>query len=468
VSGPRRETRPLDAAALARLGADAVARARRAGADHAEACLESLRSFTVRVHGGAIESLQQSVTRGLGLRVLVGGAQGFVSSTDLEPESASGGHPLDELVRQAVTLARFSTPDEANAFPTPAEAEDDPPPDLDLVDPALLELPAERKIEMALTLERVALACDPRIRRTDGAGVVTRDGHAVLVNSNGLMRVSSATTVSASVTPLADDGAGKQQTGWYGMVQCRLDQLEDPEAIAREAARRALARLGARPVPTARVPVILAPEIAAAWVGEMFEAFSGEAHLKRTSWLTDRLGETIAAELVTLVDDGRRPRAVGSEPFDGEGMPTRRSVLIERGRFTTILYDHYHARRVGTRSTGSAVRGYASTPRIGPHNLYVEAGGESPEAVLAQVDRGFYMDDQGSYGFNPTTGDYSYQAQGFWVEGGVKVHPVEGVTVASNSLDMLRNVAAVGSDLRFLGSVASPTLLIAEMTVSGT
>jgi len=461
VSDRAHDGQPLDAAALLRLGADAVERARRAGADHAEACLESLRSFSVRVNGGEIESLKQSVTRGLGLRVLVGGAQGFVSSTDLAPAS------LDELARHAVALARFSTPDEANAFPAPADAGDEPAPELELVDPALLAWPVERRIEMALTLERTALGCDPRIVRTDGASVSTRDGHAALVNSSGLARASSGTTVSAHVVPLARDGEGKQQTGWYGMIQCRLDRLEDPEAIAREAARRAVARIGARQVPTARVPVVLAPDIAAAWIGEMLEAFSGEAHLQRTSWLTGRQGETIAAEAVTLVDDGRLPRAVGSEPFDGEGMPTRRNVLIERGRFATILYDHYHARRAGTRSTGSALRGYSSTPAIGAHNLYVEAGGESPEAILARVERGFYMDDQGSYGFNSTTGDYSFQAQGFWIERGAKVFPVEGVTVAANSLEMLRNVAAVGNDLRFLGSVASPTLLIAEMTVSG-
>ena len=461
MSGAPRDGRPLDAAALLRLGAEAVECARRAGAEHAEACLESLRSFNVRVNAGAIESLKQSVTCGLGLRVLVGGAQGFVSSTDLAPAS------LDELARHAVALARFSTPDDANAFPTPADAGDEAPPDLELVDPALLAWPTERRIEMALTLERVALGCDPRIRRSDGAGVATHDGHAALVNSSGLARASSGTTVSASVTPLADDGEGKQQTGWYGMVKCRLDELEDPEAIAREAARRAIARIGARQVPTARVPVVLSPDIAAAWISEMFEAFSGEAHLKRTSWLTGRLGETIASGQVTLVDDGRLPRAVGSEPFDGEGMPTRRNVLIERGRFATILYDHYHARRAGTRSTGSAVRGHASTPGIGSHNLYVEAGAEDPAAILARVDRGFNMDDQGSYGFNPTTGDYSFQAQGFWIEHGAKAFPVEGVTVASNSLEMLANVAAVGNDLRFLGSVASPSLLISEMTVSG-
>ena len=314
--------RPLDARDLERLAAGAVECARAAGAEHAEACAESLRAFTVRVNGGAIETLKQSVTHGLGLRVLVGGAQGFVSSTELAPDA------LDDLARHAVALARFSTPDEANAFPTPAEAGGDEPPDLGLVDPAVVALPAERKIEMALTLERVALGHDPRIRRTDGASVATREGRGVIVNSNGLARASAATSVSAHVVPLADDRDGKQQSGWYGMVKCRLDELHDLEAIAHEAARRAVARIGARPVPTARVPVILSPDIAAAWIGDLFEAFSGEAHLKRTSWLTGKLGETIAAGLVTLVDDGRRPRAVGSEPFDGEGLPTRRNVLI--------------------------------------------------------------------------------------------------------------------------------------------
>jgi PmbA protein len=461
VSEIPRGAQALDAAALERTGVEAVERARRAGAGHAEASLGSVRSFGVRVNDGTIESVTQSVTRGLGLRVLVDGAQGFVTSTDLTPES------LDDLARHAVALARFSTPDEANAFPTPAEAAGGPPPDLGLVDPEILTLPPERAIEMALELERVALACDPRIHRTDGAGTSRHDGHSVLVNSHGLVRRSSGTTVSAGVAPLAEDGAGKQQSGWYGMVKCRLDGLETMESIAREAARRALARIGARPVPTARVPVILSPDIAGAWIGDLFDAFSGESQLKRTTWLTASPGETIASALVTLVDDGRMPRAVGSSEYDGEGIPTRRNVLVDRGRFATILYDHYHARRAGTRSTGSAVRGYSSTPAIGPSNLFLAAGADDPEAILARVERGFYMDDQGSYGFNPTTGDYSYQAQGFWVEKGAKVFPVEGVTVAANSLDMLRNVVAVGNDLKFLGSVASPTLLIAEMTVSG-
>jgi PmbA protein len=247
----------------------------------------------------------------------------------------------------------------------------------------------------------------------------------------------------------------------------RLSDIPPLSTIATEAARRAVSRIGARPVPAARVPVVLHPDIAASWIGEMHEAFSGEALIKRSSWLTDRLDQVIAAPCVTLVDDGRMPGGIGTEPWDGEGVATRRNVLIDRGRLARFIYDTYHARRANTRSTGSAVRSYASQPSIGAMNLYLAAGAESPEQILKKVDRGFYMDDQGSFGFNSVTGDYSYQAQGFWIENGEKTRPVDGVTVASNSLEMLKNVVAVGNDLRFDRSVAAPTVLISEMTVSG-
>jgi len=450
-------------AALETLALEAVERARAAGAAHAEACVESHRSFSVQVNGGVIETLKQSATRGLGLRVIVDDAVGFVSTTDL------GARAIADIARHAVTLARHSTPDPCNALPTPAEA--GPAlaagEDLALFDPEVSGLPPERRIEWALELERLALAHDPRIRRTEGAGVSTRDGSVAIANSHGLLRSWSGTGVSLHVLPLADEGDGRQQTGYYGVSRRWLKDLPPIADIATEAARRAVSRLGARPVPAARVPVVLHPDIGGAWISEMHDAFSGESVIKQSSWLTGRLGEPIASPLVTLVDDGRRPAGNGTDPYDGEGVVTRRNVLIDGGRCAMFLYDLYHARRAGTAPTGSAVRSYSSLPGIGYQNLHVEPGAESPEAILAKVDRGFYMDDQGSFGFNPVTGDYSYQAQGFWVEKGEKRFPVEGVTVASTSLEMLRNVIAVGNDLRFDYAVACPTLLISEMTVSG-
>ncbi len=449
--------------ALEAIGLEAVERARAAGAAHAEACVESRRAFSVNVNGGAIETLKQSATHGLGLRVIVNDAIGFVSTTDLRPEA------LAEIARHAVMLARYSTPDPCNVLPTreeagPALARGQ---DLALYDPAVVEFPPERRIEWALELERLALAFDPRIRRTEGAGVSVSDGSAAIVNSHGLARSWGGTGIGVNVLPLADDRDGRQQSGYYGVSKRRLADVPALEEVAAEAARRAVSRIGARAVPSARVPVILHPDIAASWIAEMHDAFSGESVIQKSSWLTGRLGEAIGSPLVTLVDDGRRRAGAGTDPYDGEGVVTRRNALIERGRCAMFLYDLYHARRAGMAPTGSAVRSYASQPGIGYHNLWLEPGVESPAAILRKVDRGFYMDDQGSFGFNSVTGDYSYQAQGFWVEKGEKQFPVEGVTVASNSLEMLRNVVAVGDDLRFDHAVASPTLLISEMTVSG-
>lgn len=438
----------------------ALERARAAGATHAEACLESARAFTVRVHGGAIESLKQSGTLGLGLSALVDTRMGFASGTDL---SDAG---LDDLARRAVALARFGTPDEANGFPTPAEAEGDAPGDLALADEAAAELSPERKIGMALELERLALAHDPRITRCEGSAVTSSEGTFAVVNSHGVARAWRGTTVSAWVVALADDGP-RQQTGVWGVTRRALSDLPPMHELARAAASRAVARLGARTVPTARVPVVMSPDVAAAWINEMYDAFCGDAVIKRTSWVADRFGRDLASPLFTLVDDGRMRGGTGTSPWDGEGVPTRRTVLVDGGRLAAFAYDAYHARRARTRSTGNAMRGFSSRPGIGHHNLHVAPGTTTPEAIVRGIPRGFYFDHRGSFGFNAVTGDCSYQASGHWIEHGEKAFAVDGITVAGNSLEMLRAITAVGDDLEFRGSVASPTLAIAEMVVSG-
>ena len=446
---------------LQSLCAQALERARAHGAQVADACAESSRAFTVRVHTGAVDSLKQSGTLGLGVRAIVGGAVGFASGTDLSPAG------IDDLARRAVALAGFGTPDEANDAPTDEETGGESTGDLQLFDYAALELPVERKIEMALELERLALAADPRVTRSDGASVSSAGGAFAIANSHGVVRAWEGTSVSAWVVVLADDRDGRQQTGAEGMSVRQLADLVPLETLARAAATRAVNRVGARSVPSARVPVVMHPDIAAAWISEMTDAWSGESILKQSSWLTGKLGEENASSRVTLVDDGTLPRRVGSSPYDGEGLRTRRNVLLDRGRLAMFMYDHYHARRARVPGTASGLRGWSSTPGIGFHNLYVEPGSESPEAILRKVDRGFYYDDQGSFGFNPVTGDYSFQAQGYWIENGERAFPVDGVTVAGNSLEMLRGVEAVGADLEWRSSVACPTLLIGEMTVSG-
>lgn len=441
--------------------AHAVERAQAHGAQVADACAEGSRAFTVRVHGGSVDSLKQSGTMGLGLRAIVDGAVGFASGTDLTPAG------LDDLARRAVALARFATPDEANGAPTPDEAGGDSDVDLQIMDPAAVEWSPEAKIAMALELERIALAADRRVTRSDGTSVSSAAGSYAIVNSHGVARAWEGSRVSAWVVALADDRDGKQQTGAEGMSVRHLADLAAPETIARKAAARAVARIGARSVPSARVPVIMHPDIAASWLAEMIDAWSGESVLKQSSWLTGRLGETIASPLVSIVDDGKLVRGLGTSPYDGEGVRTRRNLLLDRGRLAMFMYDHYHALRAKVALTAHGARGWSSTPGIGTHNLCIVPGTTSPEAILRGVERGFYFDDQGSYGFNPVTGDYSFQAQGFWIEKGEKAFPVDGITVAGHSLEMLKGITAVGDDLAWHSSVACPTLLIGEMTISG-
>ena len=448
-------------AELTALCEQAVERARAHGADQADGCAESSRAFKVRVHGGTVDTLKQSGTLGLGVRAIAGGRVGFASGTDLTRDG------VDDLARRAVALARFATADEANDVPGPDEVGTPFTEPLDLEDPDALALPPERKVEMALELERITLAADPRVTRSDGAAVSSSGGAFAMANSRGVSRAWEGTSVSAWVVALADDRDGRQQTGAEGMSVRHLADLDALESMARRAADRAVQRLGARSVPSARVPVVMHPDIAAAWISEMADAWSGESVLKRSSWLTERLGDTVASPLVTLVDDATLPRRVGSSPYDSEGVRARRNLLLDRGRVAMFLYDHYHAKRAKQASTGNGIRGWSSTPGIGTHNLYLEPGTESPEELLRRVDRGFYYDDQGSFGFNPVTGDYSFQAQGYWIERGEKAFPVDGVTVAGNSLAMLQSITGVANDLVWRSSVAAPTLLIGEMTVSG-
>lgn len=457
----RAAERPAPPAELTDLCERAVERARAHGATVADVCAEASRAFTVRVHGGAVDSLKQSGTYGLGVRAIVNGAVGFASGTDLTPEG------VDDLARRAVALAKFATPDDANDTPTPDEVGGVFAGELELEDAAAFELAPERKVEMALELERMTLAADPRVTRTDGASVSSAGGTFAMANSRGVSRAWPGTSVSAWVVALADDRDGRQQTGVEGMSVRHLADLEALSAMAKSAADRAVARLGSRAVPSARVPVIMHPDIAGAWISEMVEAWSGESVLKKSSWLTDKLGETIASPIVTLVDDATLPRRIGSSPYDGEGVRARRNVLLDRGRLAMFMYDHYHARRAGTQSTANGLRGWSTTPGIGTHNLYLEPGAETPEALIARVDRGFYYDDQGSFGFNPVTGDYSFQAQGFWIEKGERAFPVDGVTVAGNSLAMLQAITGIANDLVWRSSVAASTVLIGEMTVSG-
>jgi PmbA protein len=268
--------------------------------------------------------------------------------------------------------------------------------------------------------------------------------------------------------PLAREaGNGGMQRDYWMTSGRRLADLESPEAVGRRAAERVVRRLGARRVPTCQVPVIFDPVTAPSLLGHLLACVNGYSVYRGTTYLRDKLGERIASERVTIIDDGRRPGGLGSKPFDGEGQPTRRNVVVEEGRLATWLLDSYSARKVGGAPTGNAARGPGGSPSVAPTNLWLEPGRESLEEIIADTDRGLLVTELIGMGFQPATGDYSRGAAGLWIEGGEIVHPVEEITIAGTLGDMLAGIDKVGSDLLWLSRTASPSVRIAQMTVAG-
>ena len=257
------------------------------------------------------------------------------------------------------------------------------------------------------------------------------------------------------------------QRDYWMTVSRKLAGLEDPAEVGRQAAERALRRLGARRMPTCEVPVIFEPRLAAGLVRQLASLVSGYSIYRESSFLCDKLGQKIAASDVTIIDDGRLPGGLGSRPFDGEGLPTRRNQIVANGQLETWLMDSYSARKLGFESTGSASRGVGSPPGVGTTNLWLEPGDQSLEQIIANTDRGLLVTELMGMGFNPVTGDYSRGAAGLWIEAGEIVHPVEEITIAGHFGSMLESIDAIGSELLWLGSVAAPAVRVASMTVAG-
>jgi PmbA protein len=343
--------------------------------------------------------------------------------------------------------------------------------DLHLFYEDVYSLEGPERIEWARRAEAAAMG-DARITNSDGGSFDAATGGMVLANSRGFVGVYRTSYASVSAAPLAKDANGQmQRDGWWSSAR-RLADLDSPEAIGKEAARRTLRRLGARRVPTQRVPIVFAPEVARSLIGSVFEAASGDSIWRSASFLAGKLGEAIATSAITIVDDNTMmlptgAGGFGTSPFDGEGLPSQRTVVVEQGVLRNYLLNTYTARKLGMKSTHNASRGLAGTPGIGCGNLYLEPGTQTPEEIIGEVKAGFYVTSLMGFGTNIVTGDYSRGATGLWIENGQLTHAVEEVTVAGNLAEMLKNVTAIGSDLVFRGAVASPTLRIDGMTVAG-
>jgi PmbA protein len=463
---PEIETQPGPTALdLESLAADVVALAVKAGASDAEAAAREGDEFSVNVRMGQVETLKESGSRGLGLRVFLGLRSASASTSDLTPEG------IRQLVDGALALAKVTEEDPFSGMPETAEF-GSVPGDLHLYHEDVYSLPGAERIEWARRAEAAALAADPRITNSDGGSFDAATGRKVLANSRGFVGSYRSSYAGVSAAPLAQDANGAmQRDGWWSSAR-RLADLDSPESIGKEAARRALRRLGARRVPTQRVPIVFAPEVARSLIGSLFEAASGDAIWRSASFLAGRLESQIAAPSLNLIDDNTMllPTGMGgfgTSPFDGEGLPSQRTVVVENGILRNYLLNTYTARKLGMKSTHNASRGLAGTPGIGCGNLYVEPGALTPEQIIGEIHAGLYVTSLMGFGVNVVTGDYSRGATGLWIENGQLTHAVEEVTIAGNLAEMLKNVTAIGNDLEFRGAVASPTLRIDGMTIAG-
>lgn len=446
---------------LLELAADLVQRARKLGADVAEASARNGWELSAKVRLGKTELVEEAGHHGVSLRVIRGGRVATTATSDL---TARG---IERCVADALELCALSEPDPF-AGPAADELLSEPPyPDLELFDPSIDAIDAERAIAQARLAEQAAFDADPRITLSEGATYSRTSGASALVLSSGFQGAVRGSYAALSVAPVVEDEGGKKRRGHYYSAARRHLDLESAEFIGQEAARRTLRKLGARKIPTTEAPIVFDPDVARSLIGSLAGCIVGGALWRKSSYLLEREGTQVASSLVDIVDDPLIPRAPGSRPFDGEGLRSRRNVIVERGTLKTFLLDCYSARKLGRESTGSASRSGGS---IGASTSnFILAAGATPAAdIIKTTTRGLYVTELMGFGFNPVTGDFSRGAAGFWIENGELAFPVSEVTISSTLDAMLKAIDAVGDDLELKTSTASPTLRVSGMTISGT
>ena len=449
---------------LKRLAFDVVAKARKAGATDAEAVVYEGEEFGALVRLGQVEQLKESGSRAVGLRVFIGQRTASTSSSDFSVES------IEKLVSGAVTLAKITSEDPFAGLPEPGEF-GQVEGDLGLYFEDVNEMPPAERIEIARRSEAAAMAYDTRITNSSGGDFDTATSHKILVNSRGFVGEFRKSYCGFSASPIAQGETGGMQRNYWFSNSRTTRLLESPEDIGQEAARRTLKRLGARQVKTQAAPVVFSPEIAKSIMGNIFEAANGDAIYRHATFFADMLGERVAGENITVVDDGTMMLdeigGFGTSPFDGEGLPTRRKVIVERGILKNYVMNTYTARKLGMASTGNASRGLAGNPGIGAGNFYLEAGTLTPAEIIGDIKSGLYVTETMGFGVNLVTGDYSQGASGMWIENGEIAYPVEEITIAGNLKDMYKNIVAIGNDLVFRGASAAPTIRVEGMMVAG-
>jgi PmbA protein len=436
-----------------------VYRAKLRGATAADVLIREDENFSVAVRMGEVETVKEAISRALLLRVFVGKRTATSHTSDLS-ESL-----IEQIVDETVDMAKLTSEDESGGLPLEAVFRSDVP-DLNLFDREWDNLKPAERIELARRAEASALSADKAIVNSEGATFDYSRSRTAVANTLGFIGAYEGTWAVLAAGPVAQSTEGMHRDHWMSAARHRR-RLESPEDVGRKAAERVLRRLGARKISTCEVPVIFDPITARSLLGHVFEAVSGGNVYRRSSFLADQIGQAVASSAVTVIDDARLPEALGSSPFDDEGVPTQTTPIIENGVLRNYLHSAYTARKLGARPTGNGSRAASGAVSTGPTNFYLAGGPYSPQEIIASVKKGLYVVELIGFGVSTVTGDYSRGAVGLWIENGKFVHPVQEITIAGNLRELLRGIEMVGNDVTFLGSIAAPTLKASKMVISG-
>ena len=426
------------------------------GADQAEVYLEAGRNLNIEVRNGEIETVQQTEAHGAGFRVFVEGRMAFSSCNDFSEPA------LANAISSAVEFAKSTTPDENNVLP-----EDKAVSEVEgLYDPKIAKIPMEKKIDLIKKAEALAMK-DARINKSAGSGYGEGEEERFLANSHGLSKSYKVSSCSYGVSVVAEKDDQKSSGGEFCSRRFFKD-LKPVDEVAGKAARDAYEMLDPRMVKTQKAAVIFDPDVSYAILGGILGAIDGERVLQGASFLMKSLEQKIAGELLTIVDDGIMAKGMSSKPFDGEGVPTQKRIILDKGVLKGFLYNTIVAKRAGVKSTGNASRnGFTSLPGIGAHNFYIAAGETPPDEIIKATKTGLLLKGVTGYGINPVNGNFSGGASGFWIEEGKVAFPVKGLTVAGTAEEMFNGIDRVGNDLDLSRRMASPTLRIASLQIGG-
>ncbi|HEX5022601.1 MAG TPA: metallopeptidase TldD-related protein [Candidatus Binatia bacterium] len=441
------------------LGQEVLAIAKSKGASQGDVMMAESESFFVTVRMGEVEKISQAGEKRLGLRLFFGHSSASASTSDISKKS------IEKLVEDTARMARVTAQDPHGGLPDSGELARELP-QLDLIDEPARGVSVDEKIDLALQAEKSALAYDSRITNSEGAEFSNQFGRVIYATSHGFAGEYSGSTFGHSVSPVASQNGSMQRDYWYSSNR-KFAKLESPASVGEKAARRVLRRLGGRKIKTCEAPIVFDAEMAASLLRNLASALSGYSLYKGASFLAGKLGTQIGSDLLTVIDDGTIAGALGSRPFDGEGLPVRKKSVVEKGRLQSYLLDTYSGKKLGMASTGNASRSVGEPPGVSPANFFLVAGKDSPEQIIATVNHGLYVTELIGFGVNMVTGDYSRGAAGLWIENGELAYPVEEITIAGNLKEMFQNIEMVGSDLEMRGRIAAPTIKIAHMTIAG-